>query len=255
MIPFVLALIAFGFVHAAEAQQPKKTPRIAVLAPGSVETFQTRIDAFRRGLRDLGYVEGENILIEYRYGNGKQDLINEQAIELVRLKFDVIVTSPTPAVRAVKNASSTIPIVFTNVGDPVKAGLVVSLARPGGNATGLSSVQSDLSGKRLELLKESFPNIKRVAIFRNPDAGDVAFKTTEPVAGKLGLQLQSIEVRDGRDFDRAFETVVKGRAHALLPTPTPIVMLNKLESSSSRRRTFSQRCMPSPSLLNPERVV
>jgi putative ABC transport system substrate-binding protein len=225
---WLFTIFFVGFVATVEAQQPRKVSRIGFLSPGSVATFQARIDAFRQGLRDLGYIEGQNVVVEYRYAEGKQELITEGAVDLVRLNFDVIVTSSTPAVWAVKKASSTIPIVFANVGDPVATGLVASLARPSGNATGLSSVLSDLGGKRVELLKESFPHIKRVATFRNPDAGQgIGFKPTEDVARRLGLQLQSLEVREANDFDNAFEVATKERAQALLTIPAPIVNVHQ----------------------------
>ena len=221
-VNLLLCLNAIAF-HAAGAQEPTRMPRVGFLVPGSPETFKTRIEAFRQGLRDIGYVEGQNILVEYHYVEGKQELFDEKAIELVRLKFDAIVTSPTSSVRAVKKATKTIPIVFTNVGDPVGTGLVASLSRPGGNATGLSSVLSDLGGKRLELLTEAFPKVKRVGMFRNPDAGDIAFKATDAVAGKLGVQLKAIDVRNANDFDAGFEVMAKFQPQALMPAPTPIV--------------------------------
>ncbi|HXV84794.1 MAG TPA: ABC transporter substrate-binding protein [Candidatus Binatia bacterium] len=223
--------LLFALCSAAQAEQSTKIPRVGFLSPGSAATFESRVDAFRQGLLELGYREGENIFIEYRYADGKQDLMSKQAIEFVRLKFDLIITSTTSGVRAAKNASRTIPIVFTNVGDPVRTGLVASLARPGGNATGLSTVLSDLSGKRLELLKESFPNVKRVVTFRNPDTGQgvAGFKPTQDAARTLGLQLLSLEVRNTNDFDHAFEAAIRGRAQALLTIPTPIVNVHQTQ--------------------------
>jgi putative tryptophan/tyrosine transport system substrate-binding protein len=147
---WLFTILFVGAVAIAEAQQAKKVSRIGFLSPGSVATFQSRIEAFRQGLSGLGYVEGRNIVVEYRFAEGKQDLMAVHAADLVRFNFDLIVTSSTSGVRAVKNASNAIPIVFTNVGDPVRAGLIHSLARPGGNITGLSTVLSDLGGKRLE---------------------------------------------------------------------------------------------------------
>ena len=193
----------------------------------SPAAFRSRIDAFRQGLQDLGYIEGRNIVTEYRYAEGKQDLATELAAELIRLKVDLIVTSSTPGILAIKRVSSTIPIVFTSISDPVAIGLVASLARPGGNMTGLTILGPELSGKRLELLKESFPNIKRVAILWNPDAEVNMFKTTQAAASTLGLQLQSLEVRTANDFDSVFEAAIKERVQALLTIPTPVVNVNQ----------------------------
>jgi len=227
----VLPLCAMLFALCLPAHaQPTKIPRIGFLSPGSTSTFQSRIEAFRQGLRGLGYVEGRNIVVEYRFAEGKQDLMAAHAADLVRLNCDLIVTSSTSGVRAVKNASNAIPIVFTNVGDPVRAGLVHSLARPGGNVTGLSTVLSDLGGKRLELLKESFPNIKRVATFRNPDVGEGGgFEPTLAAARTLGLQLLPQKVRNTDDFDEAFQVAIKERTQALLTIPTPIVNVHQAQ--------------------------
>jgi putative tryptophan/tyrosine transport system substrate-binding protein len=141
----------------AEAQQPKQVPRVGFLVPGSPSSYSDRIEAFRQGLRELGHVEGQNIIIEYRYTEGKSDRLPGLASELVQLKVDVIVTGTTPAIQAVKNTTSTIPIVMAEVADPVAVGLVASLARPGGNITGLTTLSPDLDGKRLELVKEILP--------------------------------------------------------------------------------------------------
>ena len=153
------------FEVVAEAQQPRKVPRIGYLHPGSAATVSAaRLEAFRQGLRDLGYFEGKNIAIEYRYGDGKSEAENlpHSAAELVNLKVDVIVTSGTPSVLAIKKASATIPIVFTVISHPIENGIVASFARPGGTVTGLTILTEELSGKRLELLKEAVPNIARI---------------------------------------------------------------------------------------------
>ena len=155
-------LMALSFP--AKAQQPAKIPRIGYLSAISLSTSPARIEAFLQGLRDLGYVEGKNIVIEYRFAEGKLDRLPALAVELVRLKVDVIVTIASRETRAAKEATNTIPIVMTNEGDPVGTGLVASLARPGGNITGLSTFTAELSGKRLELLKEIVPNLSRVAV-------------------------------------------------------------------------------------------
>src|SRR5262245_17868677 len=159
-------------VHLVEAQQPGKVPRIGFLMGTSPSTISDRIEAFRQGLRELGYVEGKNIAIEYRYSEGKLDRLRELAAELVRLKVDIIVVAGgDPPRRAVMNATKTIPIVMVNVGrDPVEAGLIESLARPGGNVTGITTLSRELGGKRLELFKEAVPKLARVAVLYEPAA-------------------------------------------------------------------------------------
>lgn len=212
------------------AQQPQKVPRIGVLIAGSPASNATRVEAFRQGLRELGYVERQNIAIEYRYGEGKRERFPDLAAELVRLKVDVIVAGGgTGQALPVKKATSSIPIVFTNVSDPVGAGLVASLARPGGNVTGLSSVSQDLSGKRLELLKETIPKASRFAVLYNPnDSAKVAeFKEIEVAARPLGVQLQSLEVRSLDEFENAFKTATRGKAAALQVLPTTILSTHR----------------------------
>jgi putative tryptophan/tyrosine transport system substrate-binding protein len=213
-------------VSLAEAQQAKKVPRIGFL---SFSTFPTspRYEPFQQGLRELGYIEGKDIFIETRYAEGKQDQLSDFATELVKLKVDVIVTSTTPGVLAAKNATSAIPIVFAGVGDPVGAGLVSSLARPGGNITGLSMLSPELGGKRLELLKETFPKITKVAYLRNPDFPGPALTAMREAARTLGLQLQSLDVRSARDFDGAFDAVLKERAQALTTASVPVIFSNR----------------------------
>ena len=220
------SLLALGL--SAEAQ-PKKIPHIGFLRTTSNAAFGSRIDAFRQGLRDLGYTEGQNIVVEYRYTEGRQDLTTELAAELVGLKVDLIVAATTPAILAIKKSSDTIPIVFTSISDPVASGFVASLARPGGNMTGLTIFGPELSGKRLELLKESFPNVTRVAILWNPDAEAIAFKATQAAASSLSVQLQSLEVRTANDFDIAFQAATKERAQALLTIATPIVNFHQAQ--------------------------
>jgi len=208
-----------------EAQQSKKVPKIGYLISGSRSgaPASSTFKAFLQGLHELGYIEGKNIAIEYRYAEGKPDRYPELASELVRLKVDVIFTTSDPAVRAAKKASKTIPIVFAAVSDPVAAGLVDSLARPGGNATGLSLLSPELTGKRLELFKETFPKATRVAFLRSQGPrGDIAFREAEAVARTLGLQLQSLEVKGPEDFKSAFETAKSGGAQGLTAPPNPI---------------------------------
>ena len=168
LVDLTLCAMLFALCFSAEAQQPpKKVHRIGVLWAGGASEISTRLEAFRQGLRDLGYIEKKNIVIEYRFADGKPDRLPALAAELVRLNVDVIVTTAI-ATRPAKEATNTIPIVTPQFGDPVASGLVASLARPGGNITGLSQLGSELAGKRLELLKETVPKITRVAFLRNP---------------------------------------------------------------------------------------
>ncbi len=222
MIVFVVVLLAVAVI--AEAQQPAKVPRIGYLVPGSASTSRSSVDGFRQGLRDLGYVEGKNIVIEYRYAEGRDDRVRDLAADLVRLKVDIIVTSSTIAVGAAKELTGTIPIVMTGTGDPVATGLVANLARPGGNVTGLSAVSSDLSTKQLELVREIVPRIRRVAVLFDP-ANPVnipAWKEMEGVAPGLGLQLLPLEVRGPEEYEPAFGAAARGRADALLVRRDPI---------------------------------
>jgi ABC-type uncharacterized transport system substrate-binding protein len=219
----VVAALIFPLVSAAEAQQAGKAPRIGYLLDGSSSSAADRIDTFRDGLRDLGYVEGKNIVIDYRYAEGRFDRFPELAAELVRLKVYVIVAVSTVAARAAKNATRTIPIVALS-GDPVETGLVASLARPGGNVTGLASLAPELSTKRLELLKEIVSKVSLVAVLWNPNgpAPVLAFKETQLAAKRLGLLLQSLEVRGPDDFESAFGGAIRERASALLVISDPL---------------------------------
>ena len=202
----------------AEAQQPKKVPRIGYLTATSPSAIPARTEAFRQGLRELGYVEGKNIVIEWRYAEGKLDRLPALAAELVRLKVDVIVTAGPTATRAAKEATATIPIVMTQDADPVGNGFVASLARPGGNITGLSTLTPELSGKRLELLKETIPKLSRVAVFgTSTSPGNAqALKEMELAAGAFGVKLQYLDVLSPKDIETAFRAASKGRAEAVL---------------------------------------
>jgi len=213
----IVVTFAFGGV-AVEAQQPTKIPRIGYLAGPSRSANSARIEAFRQGLRELGYIEGKNIVIEYRSADGKLERIPALAAELVRLKVDIIVTAGGAPNRAAKEATATIPIVMTQSGDPVAEGLVASLARPGGNITGLSTLAPELSGKRLELLKEIIPRLSRVAVFRTSTQPGNAqtLKELDLAAGALKVKLQYLDVLDPKDFETAFRAAVKGRAQAVL---------------------------------------
>src|SRR5215471_12442274 len=218
-----LGAIVLAFSCPAEAQQqPKKVPQIGVLAPFSAASGANRLDAFRQGLRDLGYVEGKNITIEYRYTEGGLDQLPNLAAELVRLNVNVIVTGAISSARAAKKATTTIHIIFV-VGDAVDSGLVSSLARPGGNATGLTFFVPELDGKRLELLKEAFPKVTRVGfLWRVPSTRGDLLKAAEPVAKTLALQLQSLAVRGPDDFENTFKAAKSGGAEALIVISNPL---------------------------------
>jgi putative ABC transport system substrate-binding protein len=210
---------------AAGAQQAAKVPRIGFLTATSLAAAVMTVDAFRQGLRDLGYVEGLNVMIEHRNAEGKFERLPALAAELVAVKVDVIVAPTTPAVLAAKQATRTLPIVFTNVGDPVKSGLVTSLAQPGGNVTGLSSLTQELVGKRLELLTQTVPGVSRVAVLWQP--GAIVERTekdtlqgAEVAARALGVRLQFVEARGSDDFDRAFSDMTRARAGALSVLPS-----------------------------------
>jgi putative tryptophan/tyrosine transport system substrate-binding protein len=214
-ILIAVVLLAVGVI--TEAQQPAKVPRIGMLMPVSPAAAASNIDAFRQGLRDNGWVGGQNIAVETRYSE-RAEWLPDLAAELVQLKVDVIVTWGTPAARAAKKATSTIPIVMAAAIDPVETGLVSSLARPGGNLTGLSSGGSELSGKALELLKEIVPRVARMAVVWNPDnpAEKVKVKETQAAAQALGVRLQSLEARAPNELESAFVAMKKERAGALL---------------------------------------
>jgi putative ABC transport system substrate-binding protein len=182
------------------------------------------VDEFQQGLRDLGYVEQKHFLLEVRYADGRLDRLPELARELVQMNVEVVFTNATPGTVAMKQATSSIPIVFTGVGDPVKAGLVKSFAKPGGNLTGISILSPDLGGKRLELLKETVPGITHVALLWGPSASTAAaLKATQAAAEALGLQLQSLEVRSPSDFTGVSDAILKKRAGAVLTNPSPVL--------------------------------
>ena len=213
-----LALRIASAPLAAGAQPAGKVPRIGILNPASPSTVSLFHDRLREGLRDLGYVDGQNIVIEYRWAEGKNDRLPDLAAELVRLKVDLIVADGTPGALAAKRATSTIPIVMTSAGDPIGSGLVASLARPGGNITGLSFFGPELDGKRLEVLKEVVPKLARVAVLRNPDNPASAFQVREArtAARVLRMQVQVLGVRSPDDLDSAFAAMTREHADALL---------------------------------------
>jgi putative ABC transport system substrate-binding protein len=224
----VLATLFLATSSPSLAQQPKKMPRIGFLFIGSKD--QPHLEAFRQGLRDLGYVEGKNISIEYRYAEGKPDALPTLAGELVGLNVDVILTTTLRASRAAAQVTSTIPIVGVGIGDPISAGLVKSLARPSGNVTGLSnSAGPGLWGKQLELLNEAVPRISLVAVLWNIDVDRLASVMNEEVktaAKALRVQIRPYEIKSAADIDRAFDDLKKNRAQALLITAGPVMTRN-----------------------------
>jgi putative tryptophan/tyrosine transport system substrate-binding protein len=212
-------------VALASAQQPQNIPRVGILFIGGRD--QPHLEAFKQGLRERGYIEGKNIALEYRYAEGREDRLPELAAELVQVKVDVIVVTADISAQAAQRETKTLPIVVTT-GDPVTWGLADSLAKPGGNVTGLSVLLADLSGKRVEILKETFPKLTRVAALWNP-TGRVAspvFKETNAAAQALSLQLHSFEVQTLQDIEKALVEIPKLRSSALLVLLTPLVTLH-----------------------------
>jgi putative tryptophan/tyrosine transport system substrate-binding protein len=219
---FACLLLAVFLPSVSAAQQPKKIPRIGFLSPTSDDS---RVEAFRQGLRELGYQEGQNIIIEYRWAEGRFEQLPELAVELVRLKVDMVVAVVTQASLAAKKATRTIPIVMIGVADPVSSDLVASLARPGANITGTSSMTAEIVGKQLELLKETLPKISRVAVLwnpANPIFQAIQLKETEDAGRALGVRLQLVEARGADEIDRAFETVARERTRAVLILNDPV---------------------------------
>jgi putative ABC transport system substrate-binding protein len=219
---WLITAILLALLHRAEAQQPGKIPRIGYLSRRGGPT-STNLDpnanAFRTGLRDLGYVEGKNILIDFRYAEGRAERFPSMIAELLQLKVDILVSGTSQAIRVAKEATQTIPIVMAITGDPVSDGLVSSLARPGGNLTGLTRLTQDLGGKRLELLKESVPKVSRVGVLvdRSVQGSDGSFNLYQPAARALKLELQMLEITGPHpDLEDAFQTASVGRSTALV---------------------------------------
>ena len=223
------ALILLTAALTAEAQPTAKTPRIGILEASPPAARAYLWEAFRQGLIELGYVEGRNIAIERRFAEGQWDRLPDLAAELVRLKVDVIVAGPTPSIRAVQQATRTIPIVMAISGDPVGTGFVASLAHPGVNITGLSVMTSELVGKQLALLKEVVPNVSLVAVLWNPanPLGAPQLREAKVAAQALAVQLQVLEVRAPTKFDGAFAAMTRARAGALLILPDAIFSVNR----------------------------
>jgi putative ABC transport system substrate-binding protein len=222
-IVVLLISLALTSVHLAEAQKQATTPRIGVLLLGAPPN--ANLDTFIQGLRELGYIEGKNILIEYRFAEGKQDRLPELAMELVRLKVDAIFTGGTRAIFALKQVTKTIPIVFFSTSDPIGTGVVASLAHPGGNITGISALASDLWPKRLELLKEISPKLSRVAMVWNKGSAgmNLEAKATQEVAGPLGVTLQDRGVKDVNELDTVFALMIKDRPDGFLALMDPVL--------------------------------
>ncbi|HEV2055924.1 MAG TPA: ABC transporter substrate-binding protein [Methylomirabilota bacterium] len=227
-----IGVIAGGLLAAplpAEAQQAAKVPRIGFLGNSTAALEANLVGPFREGLRDLGYVEGRNILIEYRWAEGQYERFPALIAELIALKVDVIVTAGTPASLAVRKATTAIPLVFAAVGDPISVGLVASLARPGGNSTGLTAIAPELEGKRLELLREVVPKLSYIAVLWNPDnpfhAGSL--KEARAAAQVLGIKVQPLGVRVSEDFPAAFAAILKERPGALLVLADRLFLHNR----------------------------
>ena len=220
IIRFALGAVLFALCQSADAQQPGKVHRIGLLISAS-DAIAPFTDAFRQGMRELGYVEGKNYRLEIRGGGAQADRLFDLAAELVRLEVEVIVTVGSPALKAAAKATSTTPIVMRTGGDPVKSGLVVSLARPGGNITGVYAMSVELSGKRLELLAEIIPGIKRIAVLTPSSKFNATseYKEMEVAARALGVKLQILWARDSDAIDKAFFAMSRERAEAFVQIP------------------------------------
>ena len=230
IIVLALGALVWSFSFSAEAQQPKKVPRIGILHSGSPSSTAAGREALRQGLRDLGYIEGQNIAVEHRYAGGVAEYPN-LTTELVRLKVDIIVTQGTPGALAAKNATTTIPIVFTGVGDPVGTGVVDSLAHPRGNVTGFSNLTPGLAEKQVQLLKEAFPKISHLAVvLETANAGNaVSLKEMKVAAEALQVTLQPVEFRTPDDFGPAFSTIKREHASALIVLRSPVIRTHRTQ--------------------------
>jgi putative ABC transport system substrate-binding protein len=223
-----LSVMLFVICSVAQAQPANRMPRIGYLARRTAPTTSVpdpSINALRKGLRDLGYIEGKNILVDSRYAEGMEDRLPGLAAELLRLNVDVIVSPTLPGIRAAKQATNTIPIVVVTQEDPVATGLIDSLARPGGNITGLTTLSRELSGKRLEVFKEAVPRLSRVGIITVADTSSSGFKEYETAAAAQRLQVQSLEVNvSTRDFDAVFQSAAKGRVNGLITSSAVLLV-------------------------------
>jgi putative ABC transport system substrate-binding protein len=262
----VLNVMLFALCFPAQAQQTAKIPRIGYVSGSGDSTPGSSIAIFRQGLRDLGYIEGKNVLVEYRSAEGKLDRMPSLVAELVQLKVDVLVSTNLPAIRAAKEATKSIPIVIVTVQDPVATGIVDSLARPGGNITGLTTLVRDLSGKRLELLTEVVPGISRVGVLWDTNAPGpvIGFKDYEAAARSLKITLQSLEVRGPNpDLEGAFKAAANGRLSALVTIRNPVLsryqkqiteftVKNRMLSMCERTRYVEAGCLMSYSTSDTE---
>jgi len=239
-IILVLALVMVSAPLPSEAQQPVRVPRVGILLLDVMQIPAHAYEAFRQGLGDLGYIEGQNIVIERRHAEGRNERLPELAAELVQIKVDVIVTQGTAASLAAKQATTTIPVVFIAVGDPVGSGVVASLARPGGNITGLTNIPWELDGKRLELLKDAMPKVRRVAVLWDPDFSPHVewLKALKISAQALRLELQPVGFRGPADFAGAFAAMRRGGAGALLIMGHPFTIAHaaRLAELAARNR-------------------
>src|SRR5918999_2009662 len=225
IIHLAATVLLLAFTVPAQAQQPKKVPRVGILFIGSRK--QPHLDAFKQGLRERGYIEGKNIVLEYRYAEGNNDRLSQLAAELVRDKVDVIVTTASVSALAARRVTKTIPIVMTS-GNPLESGLATSLAKPGGNVTGLTVLSVDLSGKRVELLTETFPKTTRIAALQSPqdfEAG-AGYKETQEAAKAFSLRLHPVEIQSPSDLEPAFARMNKDRETALLVILSPMITFN-----------------------------
>ena len=238
-----LYVMLFALCSSAAAQQPMKISRTGYLTTPSLFAEAARMEAFRQGLRELGYVEGTNIAIEWRYAEGKIHRMSELAVELVRLRVDIIVSGGPTVTRPAKEATSVIPIVMTLDDDPVGSGFVASLARPGGNITGLSTLAPEISGKQLELLKEIVPKLTRVAVIGNSTRAGTAqmLKETEPAAEALKVQLQDLDILAPKDIETAFRASSKGRADAVLVLTSPVFLSQRTQNCRTRGKEPASR--------------
>ena len=250
---FVVSLcgVLIALCGSAEAQQSKKVPRIGFLSAVSPSTISARLDAFRQGLRELGYVEGKNIVIEWRSAEGKSDRLPGLAAELVRLKVDLVVSGGVATTRAAKQATVTIPIVMASDDDPVGSGFAASLARPGGNITGLSTLSPEISGKQLELLKEIVSKLSRVAI-----GGDVtrpgipqALREINVAADALGVQVQYLELREPKDIETAFRAASKEHADAVLVLGSPVLLSQRRQIADVAAKSRLPAIYPRPEFV------
>jgi putative ABC transport system substrate-binding protein len=234
---FVLGTFLLTTFHIAQAQQSTKIARIGYLSPGDPVSRLYRIEAFRQGLKEFGYIEGKNIIIEYRFADARMDRLPELARELIGLNVDIIFAQGLPSTDAAKNATQMVPIV-TSSQDPVRSGLVAGLPRPGGNITGLANLTSELVGKRLELLKEVIPQLSRVTVLWTPSTPSTTWRRTEVAAQSLGVQLQAAEIRERDDLEPAFTAIKRARAEAVFMIRSPIVndLANRIADLAAERR-------------------